>query len=322
MNELSLFTGAGGGLLGTKLLGWRTVGYVEYNDYCQRIIEQRITDGFLDQAPIFGDIRSFIGEGYAASYTGLVDVVTAGFPCQPWSNAGSKIGETDERNLWPETIRTIREVDPEWVLLENVSSILSRLYIQQIFGDMAEGGFDIRWDCIPASAIGAPHIRDRVWILAHSTSKRRGEKRGDIKRSQEWITGSSDVSDANGIEHQINSPSIERQTSEKLFPDTQGERCERSRTSRERRNGLADICDLCDTPSQGLQNREYGQMERIQKRYPQLQFERSDWWTVEPELGRVAHGVARRVDRLKSIGNGQVPAVVRAAWNTLSEYDL
>ena len=81
MRELSLFTGAGGGLLGTKLLGWRPVGYVENSEYCQRVIAARIRDGFLEEAPIFGDIRAFIGEGYAESYQGMVDVLSAGFPC-------------------------------------------------------------------------------------------------------------------------------------------------------------------------------------------------------------------------------------------------
>ena len=92
MRELSLFSGAGGGLLGSKLLGWTCVGYVENNEYCQKVLKQRIADGILDAAPIFGDIRKFISEGYARSYQGMVDVVTGGFPCQDISIAGSGAG--------------------------------------------------------------------------------------------------------------------------------------------------------------------------------------------------------------------------------------
>ena len=103
MNELSLFTGAGGGLLGTKLLGFRHIGYVEWDNYCQRIIAQRIIDGLLDNAPIFGDIRAFIGDGYAEAYQGMVDIITAGFPCQPFSVAGKRKGADDNRNMWPAT---------------------------------------------------------------------------------------------------------------------------------------------------------------------------------------------------------------------------
>lgn len=99
MNELSLFTGAGGGLLGTHLLGWKAIGYVEFNEYCQRVIAQRIADGILPNAPIFGDIRTFISEGYAAAYTGLVDCLSGGFPCQPFSTAGRRLGADDERNM-------------------------------------------------------------------------------------------------------------------------------------------------------------------------------------------------------------------------------
>jgi len=80
LKELSLFTGAGGGLLGSKLLGWNTIGYVEWNEYCQRVIQARIQDGILDDAPIFGDIREFVREGYAGAYAGHVDVISAGFP--------------------------------------------------------------------------------------------------------------------------------------------------------------------------------------------------------------------------------------------------
>lgn len=174
MNELALFAGGGGGLLGSKLLGWRCVGYVEIDDYCQKILAQRIKDEFLDEAPIFGDIKAFLREGYARSYQGVVDVITAGFPCQPWSVAGARRGERDDRNLWPDTIRVIREVGPRWCMLENVPALLANPYFGRILSDLAESGYDARWDCIPASALGAPHRRDRLWIIAH----RQGEQMG------------------------------------------------------------------------------------------------------------------------------------------------
>jgi len=139
--ELSLFSGAGGGLLGSKLLGWKHYGYVELNEYCQRVIRQRVEDGILDDAPIFGDIRAFISEGYADAYKGMVDVVTAGFPCQPFSVAGKKAGEDDERNMWPATIDVIRRVQPRFAYLENVPGLLAHPYARRIFGDLAESGF-------------------------------------------------------------------------------------------------------------------------------------------------------------------------------------
>ena len=149
MDELSLFSGAGGGLLGSKLLGWRCKGYVEFNEYCQKVIKQRIADGILDEAPIFGDIRTFINEGYAESYKGMVDILTGGFPCQPFSVAGKGLGVDDPRNMWPATRDCISIIQPRFAFLENVPGILTHGYIQRIFGDLAELGYDCRWKPFP-----------------------------------------------------------------------------------------------------------------------------------------------------------------------------
>ena len=164
MNELSLFTGAGGGLLATQhLLGFRTVCYVEIDGYCQEILKARIRDGLLDDAPIWDDVRTFDGR----PWRGCVDIVTAGFPCQPFSTAaGVQPGEQDKRNLWPDTIRVIREVQPRWVLLENVPMLLVLRYAGTVFGDLAASGFCVRWDCLHATALGADHRRDRLWVVA------------------------------------------------------------------------------------------------------------------------------------------------------------
>jgi DNA (cytosine-5)-methyltransferase 1 len=185
VRELSLFTGAGGGLLGTHhLLGWETVGYVEIEDYCQRVIKQRIADGLLPEAPIFSDIRAFISEGYAASYTGLVDVITGGFPCQPFSVAGKQAGENDPRNLWPETMECIRIIQPRYALLENVPGLLGSpgdpgewdldeapadnlRYFGTILRDLSEARYGVRYITLGADDVGAPHRRKRLWIMAH-----------------------------------------------------------------------------------------------------------------------------------------------------------
>ena len=166
MNELSLFTGAGGGVLGSKLLGHRVVGYVENNDYRQRVIAQRIEDGIFDEAPIFGDIRAFNNSGYAGSYSGLVDVITAGFPCQPFSTAGKRLEDNDERNMWPETAIAISTIKPQHVLLENVPGISK--YLPVVIRDLRRIGYTVkRPTIIAAASLGAGHIRRRVWIYAY-----------------------------------------------------------------------------------------------------------------------------------------------------------
>jgi DNA (cytosine-5)-methyltransferase 1 len=165
--ELSLFAGAGGGLLGSKLLGFSHCGYVEWNKHCQKVIRQRIRDGLLDDAPIFGDIRTFIDEGYASAYSGMVDVITAGFPCQPFSVSGKNLAEQDERNRWPETLECIRAIRPRGALLENSANLVNHEYFGEILGGLAEIGYSAVWDVFSACMFGAPHIRERVFILAY-----------------------------------------------------------------------------------------------------------------------------------------------------------
>jgi DNA (cytosine-5)-methyltransferase 1 len=175
MNELSLFSGAGGGLLATKhLLGWRTIGYVEIDEYCQAVLAQRIVDGYFDPAPIFGDIRDFLSKGYAEAYRGVVDVITAGFPCQPFSVAGKQKADQDDRNMWPWTIATIRVIRPRYCFLENVPGLLAKShgYFGTILQGLAEAGYDARWCVLGASDVGAPHRRKRLWVVAQSQSLR------------------------------------------------------------------------------------------------------------------------------------------------------
>lgn len=230
VNELSLFTGAGGLVWATKyLLGWRTIGYVEQDAYCRKVIRQRVRDGLFDDAPIFFDVRAFDGR----PYRNKVDCITAGFPCQPFSVAGQRRCADDERNMWPETIRVIREVRPEWVFLENVPGLLVS-YFGTILGDLAEAGYDARWTVLSASGVGAPHRRARLWIVAHTNSQ-------PLWAKQESGTKRED-------------PALSTNVS---------------------------------------------------------------WWTIEPRICRVAHGVANGRHRLKALGNGIVPAVAARAWEEL-----
>ncbi len=168
LHHLSLFTGYAGFDIGLKMGGLdvRTIGYVENDDYCQRLIQARIKDGYLDDAPIWSDIFTFDG----SQCRGMVDLVTAGFPCPPFSAAGKHLGEADERNLWPETARVISEVGPGLVLLENVPGLLTHGYAGTVVGDLAEIGYNCVWDVVSACEAGAPHTRERLFILAYSNS--------------------------------------------------------------------------------------------------------------------------------------------------------
>ena len=196
MKYFSLFSGVGGGDLAFQHLldGFRCVGYVEIEDYCQRVIRQRITDGLLDEAPIFGDIRTFISEGYARRYQGVVDLVTGGFPCQDISCAGKGAGIEGERSgLWSEMAEVVRQVRPRYVFVENSPMLIVR-GLGTILKDLAEMGFDAKWGCISASSIGAIHRRERLWIMGKGADPKMCSSYSE-RKVQDWKkTNFTDVS--------------------------------------------------------------------------------------------------------------------------------
>lgn len=218
----SLFSGIGGIDLGLERAGMKVVWQVENNEFCQKVLKRH-----WPEVPCYGDIKEI-------DFTTLpaVDLICGGFPCQPWSNAGRRQGTADARNLWPETLRAVRESKPRWCLFENVPGILTHKYFGRIIGDLAESGYCVEWSVLSACSMGAPHSRERLFILSYSDS----------------------VND-----------SIQSREKEKIFERTWG-------TESRRVSG----------------------------------------WTSEPDVGRVAHGIPARVDRLKCLGNAVVPQV--AEW--------
>jgi len=168
LRELALFAGAGGGILGGHLLGWRTVCAVEIEDYPRRVLLARQRDGILPRFPIWDDVTTFDGR----PWRGRVDVVSGGFPCQDISECGQSRGITGERSgLWSEMARIIREIQPAFAFVEN-SPMLPRRGLGTVLGDLAAMGMDARWGVFSACSIGAPHARERLFLLVHSNCKR------------------------------------------------------------------------------------------------------------------------------------------------------
>jgi DNA (cytosine-5)-methyltransferase 1 len=162
VNELALFTGGGGGILGGRLLGWRTRCAVEINPYAREILLARQRDGHLDPFPIWDDVTTFSGK----PWQGHIDVISGGFPCQDISAAGKGAGITGARSgLWSEFARIIGEVRPKFVFVENSPMLVSR-GLGVVLGDLAAMGFDARWGVLGAAHVGAPHRRERIWIVA------------------------------------------------------------------------------------------------------------------------------------------------------------
>lgn len=326
MYELALFAGGGGGLLATKwLLGWRTVCYVENDGYRVEVLRARIREGLLDDAPIWDDVRTFDGR----AWRGWVDVVSAGFPCQRFSVAGWMEGEDDERNLWPDTIRVTREVRPGWCLLENVPGLLSGShgYFGQILRELAESGYDAWWKVLSAAEVGAPHKRDRVWIVAVANADGCEVRLESGRGCWACGKGTSEVGD-DGAEEFVADAEGEREGA--------GQQQGRGDGFVEGSEAVADADSAWELQSEGgkwsergragngseipyraVERRAWAELAELAGGGEGKEVGRQDWWAVEPGLGRVADGVARRVDRLAAIGDGQVPAVVAVVWGLL-----
>jgi DNA (cytosine-5)-methyltransferase 1 len=306
MNELALFAGAGGGILGGKLLGWKCVCAVEYDPAARRMLAARQDDGCLDPFPIWDDVRTFDGN----PWRGIVDVVSGGFPCQDISAAGKGAGLDGERSgLWSEMSRIIGEVRPRYALVEN-SPVLTSRGLGTVLGDLAAMGYDARWGVLGAIDAGAPHKRDRIWIVGHANSidRRAGTGRKDGKKTRHT---SGNVADASGAQDHAKRGDCE------CGWDAMG----RQEQTAQQDNRAPDHDSSCGCRSDVANANGSGCQEQRCSVANDEEHEAAEcrgWWSAEPNVGRVAHGVAARVDRLRAIGNGQVPAVVPLAWKILT----
>ena len=287
LRELALFAGAGGGILGGHLLGWRTVCAVEIEPYAAGVLVARQNDGILPPFPIWDDVRTFDGR----PWRGAVDVVCGGFPCQDISAAGNGDGIDGERSgLWREMARIVGEVRPRYVFVENSPLLVGR-GLAIVLGDLAEMGFDAEWFCLSAANCRAPHQRDRIWLVAHAELHRVPVRRRTSDAGKEGIQPCRVFGDVR--------PGLPEQTTEALSdPNRQpseGLGAESQPGGLRRPTGLHDrAIRLQDWPADPAEAPESG-------------------------VGRVADGVAARVHRLKALGNGQVPRVAATAFALLKK---
>ncbi len=172
MNVLDIFSGLGGFSLGLERSGMRTVAFCEIDPYCRAVLKKH-----WPGVPVYDDVRALTAGRLNADGIGPIDVICGGFPCQDISVAGKGAGLEGQRSgLWSEFRRLIEEVRPAFALIENVSALRSR-GLDRVLGEIAALGYDAEWHCIPASAVGAPHRRDRVWIVAYPSISQSGERR-------------------------------------------------------------------------------------------------------------------------------------------------
>jgi len=254
----SLFAGIGGFDLGLERAGMTCKWQVEIDDYASRVLAKHWPD-----VPRHGDVRTFP----TADRDWSVDVICGGFPCQDISSAGLRAGLAGKRSgLWYEYSRIIGTLRPKFVIVENVADLLIR-GADAVLGELSSLGYDAEWHVIPASALGAPHRRDRVWFVAWDANR-------SNERSQRAI---------------------------------RSQQCAYARRVR---------ADVSDTHDKGESDVPINGQSR--SGLPQLAGGRG-WWSVEPNVGRVAHGVPARVDRLRCLGNAVVPQIVEVIGRAIIE---
>jgi|TARA_Y100000034_G_scaffold46646_1_gene57448 DNA (cytosine-5)-methyltransferase 1 len=271
LNTFHLFAGAGGGILADLLLGHNPIGACEIEKYPREVLLARQRDGYLPEFPIWDDVCTLDGN----HWKGSVDVLCGGFPCQDISAAGKRAGIAGERSgLWKEYARLIREMRPRFVFAEN-SPLLRTRGLGVVLEDLAALGYHARWCVLGAGHVGAPHKRDRMWVLAYSVG-------GDDTTVKTEATRLDDLgAESGGFWH---TDPAELGNAELL------------------RDGWRE-----QQQESGKETRQYRRARNQEN------------WPTQPIVGRVAHGVAHRVDRLKAIGNGQVPQCAAMAFNILSK---
>lgn len=289
LRVLDLFSGIGGFSLGLERTGgFRTVAFCEIEEFPRRVLAKHWPD-----VPIYDDVRTLTHE--RLSQDGVaVDVICGGFPCQDISFAGKGAGLAGERSgLWREFARLIDEIRPRYALVENVAALLYR-GLGEVLGDLAEIGYDAEWHCIPASAVGAPHRRDRIWIVAYPVADAGGGRcsRPDGRQIQQpWraeAVGTSQVlADANGAGLE-GRPRLAEHLAKQLAAIERG-----------------GAGQAMGDPARELPYRSRSISEQAGWREPSD----ASWWLAEPDVGRVAHGVPSRVDRLRALGNAVVPQI-------------
>ncbi len=345
MRVLDLFSGIGGFSLGLERAGMRTVAFCEIDPYCRRVLARHwpdvpcyddvrtltaarlAADGIvkivadtttsLRRSHTRGMGESEGAEGGKTSGWRLregngragndgpttcgVDVICGGFPCQDISTAGQGAGITGERSgLWTEYARIVGELRPRYVIVENVAALLGR-GLSTVLGDLAALGYDAEWHCIPASAVGAPHRRDRVWIVAYPSGAEwwpldsacgRVQRQDGLSPRQEGSGGPE--SDGEALANTNNDFGHQRWS---------GNATQIARGRQSDRSGIG--ADVAYPDSAGREQQRWGESVRAQFAAAEC----GDWWLTEPEVGRVAHGVPARVDRLRGLGNAVVPQI-------------
>ena len=310
-NVLSLCTGYGGIERGLELAGikHRVVAHVEIEAFAIANLVAKMEQGRMVPAPIWTDLKTLPVD----CFRDRVDIITGGYPCQPFSAAGKRAGKDDPRHLWPWIRQHVDTIRPSRCFFENVEGHIS-LGLREVISDLESLGYTTTWGIFSAAEVGAPHQRKRVYILANSDSERQsGWPETNGRQTGQSVEGSAKSSLADS-----NDPRREQSNQE-----------DAGRSSEQFNSSGFSSGDVSVSNSERLERRLYGSSldaERWKEQEVRRSTERGDWgswnghqgWAFEPGLGRVVDGCANRVDRLRLLGNGVVPQTAAKAWTILN----
>jgi DNA (cytosine-5)-methyltransferase 1 len=304
---LDLFSGIGGFSLGLEATGhFETAAFCEIDPYCKQVLKKHWPD-----VPIFDDIRQLKGTDI-----GTIDIITGGYPCQPFSVAGKQKAEQDPRHLWPEYFRLIQELRPTWVIGENVSGHI-KLGLDSVLEDLASEGYSSRTFSISAASIGANHKRERIWTVAYSNDSRDRTSQHETNSNREKINEGWQEQSFSEPSRQSEDVENSRRTlwQRGQFSKENEDEIGKENANQFERSSSTSKIDVANTDSKRLQrqresssqfNKKFTTSKSSEERQKGLG---GKWWESEPRVGRVAHGIPKRVDRLKTLGNAVVPHI-------------
>ena len=313
MNEvkvLDLFSGIGGFSLGLEAAGsFQTVAFCEQDKFCQAVLRKHWPD-----VPIYDDVRTI-----PTDRLGGIDLICGGFPCQPWSVAGEQRGAEDDRDLWPVMASLIEKVRPQWVIGENVRGFVNEpLGLKRSLSDLESIGYQAISFVIPACAVDAQHRRDRVWIIAHADSDSEPDGTVNEKQRRGELVGNTKRSRFSGVNRRGSGKEPENRCED--VADASSARLEGGKRKKHQgtRDGFAAVGqDVADANSVGPQTS--GAKQRATGLVGESKDNGPKPWAVEPDVGRVAHGVRNRTHRLRALGNAVVPQVVTQIGKAIIE---
>ena len=311
LTHLSLFSGVGGLDLAAEWAGFESVGQCEWADYPTKVLEKHWPD-----IPRWRDIRDLTGANfYERTNRRTVDVISGGFPCQPFSVAGKQRGKEDDRYLWPEMVRVIKELRPSWVVGENVAGIIN-MALDTVLSDLEAAGYTVRTFVLPACGVNAPHQRYRTAIVGYA--KHNGLSSSEITRI---------ITKASGGQQEGNKKTgePERTGEPGNMPNVANAKGDNTgglpiRESEEKPRFSKCGKDVSNTNNQGLQIS--GLKSRVKTVSAEDRIKLGDWWATEPGVGRVANGIPNRVDRIKCLGNAVVPAQFYPIFQAIADIEL